>query len=179
MPEGEATPGSPPKAGGEPPLPSSDSPGSSPPPGTPVAVPQPKRKRGRPRKAPGTSSTSTQSPDPSSDTDVYCFCRRPDDGRLMVQCDQCDGWFHGECVGVTTQEVADLDQYICPACMGDGGQLRCLCLLSFSDSSNEKTHSPTRGWANERWKPDLPERPREPPEEPPARPWGAGPSRGG
>nr|XP_022308173.1 uncharacterized protein LOC111114177 [Crassostrea virginica] len=156
MPEGEATPVSPPKAGPNP-RPSSDSPGSSPPPGTTVAVPQPKRKRGRSRKAPGTSSTSTQSPDPSSDTDVYCFCRRPDYGRLMVQCDQCDGWFHGECVGVTTQEVADLDH----------------------DSSDEETHFPTRGWANERWKPDLPERPREPPEEPPrdpgeqARPEGA------
>nr|XP_022311006.1 uncharacterized protein LOC111116314 [Crassostrea virginica] len=48
MPEGEATPVSPPKAGSEPPAPSSDSPVSSPPPGTPVAVPQPKRKRGPP-----------------------------------------------------------------------------------------------------------------------------------
>ena len=60
--------------------------------------------------------------------DVYCFCRRPDDGRLMVQCNQCDGWFHGECVGVTTQEVADLDQYICPSCMGDGSRILCLFL---------------------------------------------------
>ena len=81
-------------------------------------------------------------------------------------------------MGVSTQEVAELDQYICPACMGDGGQLRCLC-LSFSDSSDEETHSPTRGWANERWRPDRPEQPREPPEEPPrdpgeqARPEGA------
>ena len=32
----------------------------------------------------------------------------------MVQCDQCDGWFHGECVGVTIPDVADLNQYICP-----------------------------------------------------------------
>ena len=31
----------------------------------------------------------------------------------MVQCDQCDGWFHGRCIDVTTREVADLDQYIC------------------------------------------------------------------
>ena len=46
-------------------------------------------------------------------------------------------------------------------------------------SEDEETHSPTRGWANERWKPDRPEQPREPPEEPPrdhgeqARPEGA------
>ena len=108
MPEGEEVPVSLAKAGGEPAPPLSDSPVSSPPPGTPLEPPRSKRKRGRPRKVPGSSSTSTQSPDLSSNTDVYCFCRRLDDGRLMVQCNQCDGWFHGECVGVTTQEVADL-----------------------------------------------------------------------
>ena len=91
----------------------------------------------------------SQSPDLSSDTDVYCFCRRPDDSRRMVQCDQCDGWFHGECVGVTNQEVADLDQYICPSCMGNGSWIRCL-LLSFIGSSDEDTGSPTCRWANER-----------------------------
>ena len=37
-------------------------------------------------------------------------------------------------------------------------------------SEDEETHSPTRGWANERWKPDRPEQPREPPEEPPRDP---------
>ena len=87
----------------------------------------------------------------------------------MVQCDQCDGWFHGECVGVTTQEVVNLDQYICPTCMGDGGQLRCLC-LSFSDSSDEETRSPTRGWANERRRQDRPEHSGESLEEPPRDP---------
>ena len=103
MPEGEEIP---------------DSPVSSQPPGTLVDTPRPKRRRGRPRKVPGSTSTNTQSPDLSSDTEVYCFCRRPDDGRLMVQCEQCDWWFHGGCISVTTQEVADLDQYICPSCMG-------------------------------------------------------------
>ena len=49
VPERKEIPVSPAKAGSEPPLPSSDSPVSSPPPGTPVAVPQPKRKRNRPR----------------------------------------------------------------------------------------------------------------------------------
>ena len=108
MPEGEEARVSPAKAGGEPPPPLSDSPVSSPPPGTPLEPARPKRKRGPPRKVPGSSSTSTQYPDLSSDTDVYCFCRRPDDGLLIVKCDQCDGWFHRVCVGVTTQGVADL-----------------------------------------------------------------------
>ena len=107
----------------------------------------------------------SQSPDLSSDTDVYCFCRRPDDSRRMVQCDQCDGWFHGECVGVTTQEVADLDQYICPSCMGNGSWIRCL-LLSFSGSSDEDIGSPTCGWADERQRYRSKGNPGEPSEEP-------------
>ena len=71
MPEGEEVPVSPGKAGGEPAPPLSDSPVSSPSPGTLLEPPRPKRKRGRPRKVPGSSSNSTQSPDLSSDTDVY------------------------------------------------------------------------------------------------------------
>ena len=124
----------------------SDSPVSSPPPGTPLEPPRSKRKRGRPRKVQGSSSTSTQYPDLSSDTDMYCFCSGRDDALLMVQCDQCDWWFHRECVGVTTQEVADLDQYIFPSCMGDGSRIRCL-FISYCDSSDEEeARSPTRGW---------------------------------
>ena len=109
MPEGEEIPVSPDKAGGEPPVTLVKLPRVLPAPRTPVDAPRSKCKRLHPRKVPGSSSTSTQSPDLSSDMDVYCFSRRPDDGQLMVQCHQFDGWFHGEGVGVTTQEVADLD----------------------------------------------------------------------
>ena len=40
--------------------------------------------------------------------------------------------------------------------MGDGGRIRCLFLYN-SDSSDEETRSPTRGWANERQRQNLPE----------------------
>ena len=74
----------------------------------------------------------------------------------MVKYDQCDGWFHWECVGVTTHEVVDPDQYICPSCMEDGGRIRCL-FLSYSESSDEETRSPIRGWANEQGRPERAE----------------------
>lgn len=49
-------------------------------------------------------------------TDTFCICDKPDDGRLMIQCDTCDNWYHGACVAIT-QEVADtLKTYICPRC---------------------------------------------------------------
>ena len=47
---------------------------------------------------------------------VYCTCRGPDDGSLMVQCDQCDEWYHGRCVEITPDEAADLGKYYCSAC---------------------------------------------------------------
>lgn len=30
----------------------------------------------------------------------YCLCRGPNDGTFMVECDECEQWFHGECVNL-------------------------------------------------------------------------------
>lgn len=30
----------------------------------------------------------------------YCLCRGPNDGTFMVECDDCDQWFHGSCVNL-------------------------------------------------------------------------------
>lgn len=98
--------------------------------------PKPARRRGRPRKLsktpeepyrgggrptrPSQSSpdTTEKSPETSTDTELYCLCHRPDDGKLMVQCDQCDCWYHGLCVGVSPEDVTTMDQFECPTCMG-------------------------------------------------------------
>jgi hypothetical protein len=32
------------------------------------------------------------------------------------QCDQCEGWFHPECVGTTIEDVEKLDRWVCPGC---------------------------------------------------------------
>ena len=29
---------------------------------------------------------------------IYCYCRMPDDGSTMVQCDGCGGWYHLKCI---------------------------------------------------------------------------------
>ena len=49
----------------------------------------------------------------------YCLCGGPSDGRFMVGCEQCDGWFHGHCVGIdkgTPEE--ELNGWKCPKCAG-------------------------------------------------------------
>uniref|UniRef100_A0A8C2CQD5 PHD finger protein 8 n=1 Tax=Cyprinus carpio TaxID=7962 RepID=A0A8C2CQD5_CYPCA len=48
---------------------------------------------------------------------VYCLCRLPYDvTRFMIECDVCQDWFHGSCVGVEEDKAADIDQYHCPNC---------------------------------------------------------------
>ncbi|CAM5174326.1 unnamed protein product, partial [Eretmochelys imbricata] len=48
---------------------------------------------------------------------VYCLCRLPYDvTRFMIECDTCQDWFHGSCVGVEEDAAADIDLYHCPNC---------------------------------------------------------------
>ncbi|XP_065509370.1 LOW QUALITY PROTEIN: histone lysine demethylase PHF8 [Caloenas nicobarica] len=48
---------------------------------------------------------------------VYCLCRLPYDvTRFMIECDGCQDWFHGSCVGVEEEAAADIDLFHCPTC---------------------------------------------------------------
>ncbi|XP_034028262.1 histone lysine demethylase PHF8 isoform X2 [Thalassophryne amazonica] len=48
---------------------------------------------------------------------VYCLCRLPYDvTRFMIECDICQDWFHGSCVGVEEEKAAGIDLYHCPNC---------------------------------------------------------------
>nr|KAG5699813.1 hypothetical protein BaRGS_013533 [Batillaria attramentaria] len=51
---------------------------------------------------------------------TLCVCDQPDDGRLMIACDSCNEWFHGNCVGVTEEDAKRLDLYCCPVCTANG-----------------------------------------------------------
>ncbi|CAH2316341.1 histone lysine demethylase PHF8 isoform X2 [Pelobates cultripes] len=48
---------------------------------------------------------------------VYCLCRLPYDvTRFMIECDVCQDWFHGSCVGVEEEKASEIDLYHCPNC---------------------------------------------------------------
>jgi len=43
---------------------------------------------------------------------LYCICRKPYDQRAMIACDQCDEWYHFDCIKLLSPPKV----YICPAC---------------------------------------------------------------
>lgn len=38
---------------------------------------------------------------------IYCICRLPDDGSEMIQCSQCDEWYHTSCIKVDKMFIDD------------------------------------------------------------------------
>ena len=52
--------------------------------------------------------------------EIVCVCRGKDDGRELVQCDDCKEWFHLECIGI--HDISELgkeeDPWYCRECLG-------------------------------------------------------------
>ncbi|KAJ3340143.1 hypothetical protein HDU93_007368 [Gonapodya sp. JEL0774] len=51
---------------------------------------------------------------------IYCTCREADDGRPMLQCEECEEWFHLGCVGLSrSQATSNNFHYVCHLCIED------------------------------------------------------------
>jgi len=48
------------------------------------------------------------------EVDVYCICRCPDDGKLMVECEGCQEWFHASCLKLSHLSVKNWKK--CASC---------------------------------------------------------------
>uniref|UniRef100_A0A5S6PZ43 CXXC-type zinc finger protein 1 n=1 Tax=Trichuris muris TaxID=70415 RepID=A0A5S6PZ43_TRIMR len=47
----------------------------------------------------------------------YCICQSYEDDRFMISCDNCDNWFHGDCVNISERQAKKVVKFYCPPCI--------------------------------------------------------------
>ncbi|XP_014352547.1 CXXC-type zinc finger protein 1 isoform X1 [Latimeria chalumnae] len=47
---------------------------------------------------------------------VYCICRKPDINCFMIGCDNCNEWFHGDCINITEKMAKAIREWYCQSC---------------------------------------------------------------
>lgn len=50
---------------------------------------------------------------------LYCICCKPYDNRAMIACDQCDEWYHFDCINLLGPPP---ETFFCPACHPNNGE---------------------------------------------------------
>ena len=79
----------------------------------------PKGKEGKEGKGLGVFEVYSPLVDPVTGETLFCVCRRANDGEAMICCDVCEEWYHLRCIGLTAQEVARLEHFVCARCRLD------------------------------------------------------------
>lgn len=59
-------------------------------------------------------------PEGESEDALYCICKKPADND-MIGCDECQDWFHMDCVSITPEIAENLVNYVCPSCCKNKG----------------------------------------------------------
>lgn len=54
--------------------------------------------------------------DDSSTNKSYCICMSTDTDGLMIACDNCNEWYHGDCIGVKKYLSSQINQFYCHLC---------------------------------------------------------------
>ena len=80
----------------------------------------------------GTTSKSTTKPaaeaepmeldddDSDASSETLCVCQIPaeqaEDGKFWIGCEECEEWYHGHCLGLTSEEASLIAKWLCPTC---------------------------------------------------------------
>ena len=47
---------------------------------------------------------------------TYCYCKKPDDGSVYLECHLCKDWFHLNCAGLKSKSQATQKKFKCRDC---------------------------------------------------------------
>ncbi|KAL7884631.1 hypothetical protein AOLI_G00074010 [Acnodon oligacanthus] len=47
---------------------------------------------------------------------LYCICRKPDINCFMIGCDNCNEWFHGDCIKISEKTAKTIRVWYCERC---------------------------------------------------------------
>ena len=57
-----------------------------------------------------------------ADEALFCVCRKPYNPTFFyIGCEECQGWFHGKCVGVAAKQASSIKHFVCAACAAATG----------------------------------------------------------
>ncbi|XP_065350906.1 CXXC-type zinc finger protein 1-like [Cloeon dipterum] len=56
--------------------------------------------------------------------EAYCICRSSDSNRFMIACDNCEEWYHGDCINISEKDAKYIKQYFCVRCQEDDRSLK-------------------------------------------------------
>ncbi|XP_039490356.1 microtubule-associated protein futsch [Drosophila santomea] len=59
-----------------------------------------------------------------SSEDVYCVCRQSHSNGFMICCDNCNEWFHGDCIGLPADVGEQHDTFYCSECCSQNPLLK-------------------------------------------------------
>lgn len=51
-----------------------------------------------------------------NDEQKYCICRSTDSSRFMIGCDNCEEWYHGDCISITAELAKKMLKFYCFQC---------------------------------------------------------------
>ncbi|CAM0946835.1 unnamed protein product [Alopecurus aequalis] len=69
---------------------------------------------------------------------LYCICRKPYDNRAMIACDQCDEWYHFDCINLCGPPPKT---FHCPACRPNNGEEFILLPRSVGEGDRSSTEA--------------------------------------
>uniref|UniRef100_A0A673GVR5 CXXC-type zinc finger protein 1 n=1 Tax=Sinocyclocheilus rhinocerous TaxID=307959 RepID=A0A673GVR5_9TELE len=77
-----------------------------------------------------------------SNARVYCVCRKPDINCFMIGCDNCNDWFHGDCIKISEKIAKTIRVWYCEKCRSKNESLE----IKFRPKKSREKETVTEDW---------------------------------